>query len=252
LSWVVKPASSLCALLILVSASATGSYARVAERLSEVKKLYVDSLGNERGAAEMRERMVRRLRKSHDLQVVSDPKEADAMVRGTGRTWVTGHIFLSPRSHSPSQPIVEGFLSVEVVGKNDNTLWSYLVTPGNFAWNGIADDLARQLVSKLLSALKGEGQQDSTVPGSPEQVEGTLRGAGATFPAPIYQRWFELFQEHYPKAHVSYDAVGSAEGIQQLEEQKVDFGASEMPLSDEAMLESLNASCIYQCSSEPL
>ena len=232
-----KFAASLFALLVLVSASAIGGSAQGAERLSQVKKLYVDSLGTDRGAAEMREQMVRLLRKSHDVQVVSDPKEADALIRGTGRIWITGHVTLNPRSHGSSQPTFEGFLSAEVVGKNGDTLWSYLVSPSNFPWNGITDDLAHQLVSKLLAALKGESQQEPPAAGPAEQVEGTLRGAGATFPAPLYQRWFELFQEQNPKAHISYDAVDSAEGIQRLEEGKADFAASEMPLSDQAMSE---------------
>jgi phosphate transport system substrate-binding protein len=181
--------------------------------------------------------MVRLLRKSREVQLVFDPKNADALVTGTGRIWVTGYVSLNPRSHSSSQPVFEGYLSAEVVGKNGETLWSYLVTPSNFPWNGITDDLAHQMVTKLLAALKGESQQEPVAAGQQAHGEGTLRGAGATFPAPLYQRWFELFQEQNPKVHISYDAVGSAEGIRQLEERKVDFGASEMPLSDEAMAE---------------
>ena len=180
--------------------------------------------------------MARLLRKSQAVQVVSDPNEADALVKGTARIWVTGHISLNPHSHS-STPTFEGFLSAEVVGRNGETFWSYLVTPSNFPWNGITNDLAHQLVGKLLEALKGESQRAPMVAGQQVQIEGTLRGAGATFPAPLYQRWFELFQEQNPKAQISYDAVGSAEGIRRLKEGKVDFGASEMPLSDEAMSE---------------
>jgi phosphate transport system substrate-binding protein len=234
LSWRCKPGSRLSAVLV-VCAFASGSYGQVAERLSQVRKLYVGSLGTDKGAPEMRAQLVRRLQKSHDVQVVSDPKHADALLRGTGRLWVTGRVSLSPHSHISSQPIFEGFLSAEVVGKNDETLWSYLVSPSNLHWNGIPDDLARQLVSKLLASIKGEPQPEPSVAGPSAQVEGTLRGAGATFPAPLYQRWFELFQEQYPQVHISYAAVGSAEGILRLKEGKVDFGASEMPLSDAAM-----------------
>jgi hypothetical protein len=77
----------------MVSAAATSAYTQNAEQVLQVRKLYVDSLGTDRGAADMREQMVRLLRKSHDVQVVSDPKEADALVKGTGRIWVTD-IFL--------------------------------------------------------------------------------------------------------------------------------------------------------------
>jgi len=227
-------ASSVCALLVL-SASATICHGQNAEQLSQVKKLYVDSLGSDRHAAAIREQMVQRLRKSHEVQVVSDPGQADAVVKGTGRVWTTGHVTLSPHSNSLSHPTFEGFLSVEVVSKSGDTLWSYLVSPSKFPWNGIADDLARQLVSKLLAALKGEDQPAPGVAGPTPHLEATLKGAGATFPAPLYQRWFELFQESHPNVHISYDAVGSAEGVQRLREQKADFAGSEMPLADEAM-----------------
>lgn len=237
LRWVFKFASWLCAVSLLVFAAASGSYGQSAERLSQVKKLYVDSLGMGKDAAKMREQLVRRLRNSGDVQVVSDPKQADALVRGTGRTWVTGHISLSPRSHSLSEPVVEGYLSVEVVGKRDETLWSYLVTPSRFPWNGIPDDLTHRLVSKLLRAIREDGQPAPSGSGIEVKSQGTLRGAGATFPSPLYQQWFELFQNDHPDVHISYDAVGSAEGIRQLKDGIVDFAASEMPLSDEAMSE---------------
>jgi phosphate transport system substrate-binding protein len=230
-----KFASWLSAVLVLVFAAPTGSYSQAAERLGQVRKLYVDSLGTDKGAGEMREQLVRRLRKSSEVQLVSDPGDADALLRGTGRTWVTGHFSLSPHSHGLTQPVFEGFLSVEVVGKNKEVLWSYLVTPGKFPWNGIADDLAHQVVSKLLRGIQQEGQRATSVASVEGRNQGTLRGAGATFPSPLYQQWSEQFQERHPDVHINYDAVGSAEGIQQLKEGKVDFAASEMPLSDEAM-----------------
>jgi phosphate ABC transporter phosphate-binding protein len=230
--------SWLCTLLVLLlSAGNTDGYAQAAERLSQVRKVYVDSLGTDNGAAEMRKQIVRQLRGSRDVQVVQDPKEADALIKGTGRIWTTGYISLSPRSHSLSQPVFEGFLSVEVVGKSGETLWSYLVTPSKFPWNGITSDLAHQIANKLLRAIKEEGQQASSVSSVEVKSKGILKGAGATFPSPLYQQWFELFQGDHPGLHISYDAVGSAEGIRQLEAANVDFAASEMPLSDEAMSE---------------
>jgi len=238
LQGVLKFALSLCALLILVTASTAASDTQIAaDRLSHVKKLYVDSLGTDRGAAEMRAQMIRRLQRSRDIQVVSDPGKADAVVKGTGRTWLTGQISLSPRSHSVSQPMFDGFLSVEIVDKKNETLWSYLVSPSKFAWNGITADLVSQMVTRMLSALKSGAHEEPPLSTPVRQIEGTLHGAGATFPAPLYQRWFELFQESHPNVHVSYDAVGSAEGIERLREGKTDFGASEMALSDKDMSE---------------
>ncbi len=233
MSSIFKTACSICALVVLVTASAS---AQGAERLSQVKKIYVESLGKGSGAPEMRQQLIRRLRRSRDLQVVADPKEADAVIRGTGRRWVTGRDSLSPHARNLRETSFGGFLSVEVIGKNGDTLWSYLVSPSGFAWNGIADDLARQLASKLLAAVKG-GLPEPVAADPSHQVAGTLHGAGATFPAPLYQRWFELFQEQHPETHIAYEAVGSAEGVRRLEQGKIDFAASEMPVSDEAMAE---------------
>jgi phosphate transport system substrate-binding protein len=61
----------------------------------------------------------------------------------------------------------------------------------------------------------------------------TINAAGATFPYPIYSRWFEEFGKAYPDAQINYQPVGSGAGIQQLTKGTVDFGASDMPMKDE-------------------
>jgi phosphate transport system substrate-binding protein len=63
----------------------------------------------------------------------------------------------------------------------------------------------------------------------------TINAAGATFPAPIYQKWFEEFHKAHPDIQINYQAIGSGGGIRQLTEGTVDFGASDMPMSDEQM-----------------
>jgi phosphate transport system substrate-binding protein len=60
----------------------------------------------------------------------------------------------------------------------------------------------------------------------------TLNGAGATFPYPIYAKWFQAFSEQHPGTQVQYEPVGSTEGIRLLKEKKVDFAATDVPLSD--------------------
>lgn len=52
-------------------------------------------------------------------------------------------------------------------------------------------------------------------------------GAGATFPAPLYQRWIEEFVKQSPGFTIYYDAVGSGAGTQRFMAQAVDFGASD-------------------------
>ncbi|HEY9851246.1 MAG TPA: phosphate ABC transporter substrate-binding protein PstS [Leptolyngbyaceae cyanobacterium] len=60
-----------------------------------------------------------------------------------------------------------------------------------------------------------------------------LTGAGATFPAPLYQRWFVDLNKKYPKLQVSYQSIGSGAGVEQFVAGTVDFGASDVAMKDE-------------------
>ena len=60
-----------------------------------------------------------------------------------------------------------------------------------------------------------------------------LTGAGATFPAPLYSRWFDDYHKVHPEVAVNYQAIGSGGGIQQLKARTVDFAASDVPLTAE-------------------
>ena len=59
-----------------------------------------------------------------------------------------------------------------------------------------------------------------------------VTGAGATFPNPIYSRWFSEYAQQHPNVHINYQSVGSGAGIHQLQQGIVDFGASDMPTTD--------------------
>jgi phosphate transport system substrate-binding protein len=61
----------------------------------------------------------------------------------------------------------------------------------------------------------------------------TINAAGATFPAPIYQKWFGEYKKIHPDVQINYQPIGSGGGIRQLQEGTVDFGASDMPMTDE-------------------
>lgn len=60
-----------------------------------------------------------------------------------------------------------------------------------------------------------------------------LVGAGASFPAPLYQRWFQDFNQKNPKVQVNYQSVGSGAGVEQFTKGTVDFGASDTAMKDE-------------------
>jgi phosphate transport system substrate-binding protein len=60
-----------------------------------------------------------------------------------------------------------------------------------------------------------------------------VNGAGATFPAPLYTKWFAEYHKLYPELAFNYQAIGSGGGIQQITAGTVDFGASDAPMKDE-------------------
>src|SRR5579862_5836350 len=60
-----------------------------------------------------------------------------------------------------------------------------------------------------------------------------INAAGATFPAVIYQKWFQEYQKLHSTIQINYQSIGSGGGIAQLSAGTVDFGASDMPLTDE-------------------
>jgi phosphate transport system substrate-binding protein len=60
-----------------------------------------------------------------------------------------------------------------------------------------------------------------------------INAAGATFPNVIYAKWFQEFPKKYPDAQINYQALGSGAGIRQLTAGTVDFGASDMPMTDD-------------------
>ncbi|MFZ3339377.1 MAG: phosphate ABC transporter substrate-binding protein PstS [Terriglobales bacterium] len=65
----------------------------------------------------------------------------------------------------------------------------------------------------------------------------TLNGAGATFPNPIYQKWFSEFNKIHPDIQINYQSIGSGGGIRQVLSGTVDFGASDGPMTDEQLKE---------------
>jgi phosphate transport system substrate-binding protein len=63
----------------------------------------------------------------------------------------------------------------------------------------------------------------------------TLNGAGATFPYPIYSKWFSEYHKLHPDVQINYQSIGSGGGIRQLQAGTVDFGASDGPMTNEQL-----------------
>lgn len=62
-----------------------------------------------------------------------------------------------------------------------------------------------------------------------------INAAGATFPYPIYSKWFDEYHKMHPTVQINYQSIGSGGGIRQLLDKTVDFGASDGPMTDEQL-----------------
>jgi phosphate transport system substrate-binding protein len=65
----------------------------------------------------------------------------------------------------------------------------------------------------------------------------TLSGAGATFPYPMYSKWFSEYHKLHSDIEINYQSIGSGGGIRQVIEGTVEFGASDMPMTDDQLKE---------------
>src|SRR5262247_7746 len=92
-------------------------------------------------------------------------------------------------------------------------------TPMNRARTSFAVVLAVAALSAALSAQKVQ-----------------ITGAGATFPFPIYSKWFAEYNKLHPNVEINYQSVGSGAGIKQLSDQTVFFGASDGPMTEDQLM----------------
>ena len=69
----------------------------------------------------------------------------------------------------------------------------------------------------------------------PTAAQTKLNGAGATFPYPIYSKWFNQYHQEHPEIEINYQSIGSGGGIRQVTVGTVDFGASDGPMSDQQL-----------------
>jgi phosphate transport system substrate-binding protein len=194
----------------------------------QTKRLYVEPFTGKAGSEKLREEIVAQLQKLKSISVVADQTNADVTLSGDGEIWIKGYRSLNPRSGrlpSNGTPVYAGFLSVELKNAQGDTAWSYLVTPGE-ASEDVPKDLSQRIVKHLAEALEQDGGGQKRIPA---QSFAGLTGAGATFPQPIYSKWFANYSRENPNVKIVYDSIGSEAGIRRLLDGGVDFGASDNP-----------------------
>jgi phosphate transport system substrate-binding protein len=196
----------------------------------QTKRLYVEPFTTKSGAEKLRDYVIDELRKLHTVTLVASESGADAILGGGGEIWIKGYRSLNPRSGrlpSDGTPVYAGFLSVELRNSRGETLWSYLAAP-SVSSADVSRDLARQIAKHLAPVL--ERADPPSRPPSAPQAATVLKGAGATFPYPVYAKWITNYHRESPGVQIAYDPVGSEAGIRKLLSGDADFGASDSPL----------------------
>jgi phosphate ABC transporter phosphate-binding protein len=193
------------------------------------KRLYVEPFTTKTPPEGLREDLIAELSKLSSVSLVSVESGADAILGGGGEIWIKGYRSLNPRSGrlpSHGTPVYGGYLSVELRNTRGETLWSYLATPET-AGEDVSKNLAKRIAKHLEAAL----QQEEAPPrsASSPQPATVLKGAGATFPYPVYSKWLTNYRRENPNVDIAYDPVGSEAGIRRLLAGNVDFGASDNP-----------------------
>lgn len=130
-------------------------------------------------------------------------------------------------SPSPSPQIISS-VSVTAYPQPDPTDTPRTDTPAS---EGPPPDLPANFSSPSTPDPAPKAPSNSYDPTTPAMVN----GAGATFPYPLYSKWFDEFHKLHPQVQFNYQALGSGAGIKQLQEKMVDFGATDVPMSDQQL-----------------
>ena len=216
--------------LLLSLAAPWLSPSAVAQNLRTIRTIFIAPAEAGENAAAIGKRLAEQLQRSGSIRVVADPAAADATLQATATIWATGAVSPSLHSGSTREVNYQGYLSAELVGRDRQVLWSYMVTPSRFRSLSIADDLADQLAARLLAAVRSGIPYPAASSATPA-VSVTLQAAGSTFPAPLYLMWFESYAESQPGTTILYDPIGSEAGIQKLNAGSIDFAGSDIPPS---------------------
>ena len=193
------------------------------------KRVYIEPFTTKEGAEKLREDLTAELRRLNAISIVSTESASDLILDGGGEIWVRGYRSFSPRSEmkmsTNGTPLYSGYMSVELRNKQGITVWSYLATP-EAASEDISKDLSRRIAKHLAEGLN---QLPGMRAAARTHASVSLSAAGATFPFPVYEKWFANFRAEDPSVQISYDAIGSEAGVRKLLAQNIDFAASDSP-----------------------
>jgi len=225
----VWQAGSRWLLTAVAGALCTAAQAQQIESLAQVRSVFVAPFTGDPEAAHLHDSFVHRLARTR-LKIANSREASDAVVHGSAQIWVRGHVSVNARTPSAERRAAyTGYLSIAVLTRDGEPLWSWLMTPGAFTWNNIVDDLATHAAKKLADAAEAAPTPASPQTGASGSIApASLTAAGATFPAPLYQKWFEDFAGTHAGVAIHYSPVGSQMGIEKLAAGQLDFAGSDV------------------------
>ncbi len=215
----------ICPALVCLAAVSAGAWQ---PKYGKADRLYVEAFVTKSPTENFQKDLTAELRKISSVSLAPDESSADLILGGGGEIWVRGYRPFTHRSETglPTNgtPVYGGYVAVELKNKQGVTLWSDLVTPGPSSGN-VAKDIAKLIAKHVAYAL--EMGQTLPITESLPQPMVVLKGAGATFPYPVYSKWCTNYRRENMETEITYDPVGSEAGIRRLLAGEVDFGASD-------------------------
>lgn len=191
-------------------------------------RLYVEAFAAKSPTETFQKDLTAQLRKISSISLAPDESSADLILGGGGEIWIRGYRPFTHRSETglPTNgtAVYGGYVAVELKNKQGVTLWSDLVTPEPSS-EDVAKDLAKLIAKHVAYALEMGQTLPVTESLPPPMV--VLKGAGATFPYPVYSKWFTNYRRENMGVEITYDPVGSEAGVRRLLAGDLDFGASD-------------------------
>jgi len=214
-----------CLALVCITAGQAGAWQ---PKSGKVERLYVEAFVTKSPTDTFQKDVTAELRKISSISLTPDESSADLILGGGGEIWVRGYRPFTHRSEmrlpTNGTPVYGGYVAVELKNKQGVTLWSDLVTPGSSSEDA-AKDLAKLIAKHVAHALE-MGQTLPIVEPLPQPMV-VLKGAGATFPYPVYSKWLSNYRRENMEVEITYDPAGSEAGVRRLLAGDVDFGASD-------------------------
>jgi phosphate ABC transporter phosphate-binding protein len=200
-----------------------------AQQPSAIHSIFVEPADSAPTTRAVEQEFVRHLQTAGALSLAPSAKAADAILHLHAVLWPSATYAPNPKSRTVVVSEFNGYASADLETPANQPLWSYLVTPSRFHLGGPTEDLAAQLFESLRAALKSGAIHPAEASTASPSVKQAPRVAGATFPAPLYRKWFETYAERTGTPPIAYDATGSVMGLELLAAGKIDMAASDIP-----------------------